>query len=183
MPCAPHHCWPLNPGRALLRCPQLTSLCILDELYRCQPPASLAGLSRLQRLCLGGACYPPGEQLGPPVSLPAGPWAASLRCLGASLDVLAQSLEVMQEATQLTRLVVTGSSFTRQDQDAFWEWAGSHPSLRQLQVEVRDDVDLPGGTLHAICSLGWSRPELRVTTELWGEDEMLCEEFAPNLND
>jgi len=158
-------CWLTGPSVAAVCCLQLTSLCIVDDLPRCHTPLALVGLSRLQRCCLCGVDY--GAELEAPLSpLPPGPWAASLRSLGAGLDVLARSTEVLATATQLTRLALAGNSLYSKDQAAFWEWAGSHPSLRRLQIEVDEYTDLSGPTLHAICSLARERPQLEVATEM-----------------
>ncbi len=143
-------------------CLQLTSLSIFNPLERCQPPAALAGLSSLQRCILE---YSTHEGVLP-TPLPPGPWAASLRSLGASLDVLARSTGLLSEATQLTRLALTHTSMENHGQEAFWEWAGSHPSLRRLQIEAGEEADLSDATLHAIGSLAHQRPELDVTTVL-----------------
>ncbi len=95
---------------AVLLILQLTSLCIDDEPERCRAPAALVGLSRLQRCCLGSP-YIAGNLEALPTPLPLGPWAASLRSLGATLDVLQHSAEMLSAATQLSRLAIMGSSF------------------------------------------------------------------------
>lgn len=48
--------------------------------------------------------------------------------------------------------------------NALWEWVRSRPPLRQLQVDMGEDVELPGSTVHAICSLARARPALDVLT-------------------
>ena len=156
-------------------CLQLTSLCMLDEPERCQPQAALAGLSRLQRCCLGSAMYDAGDWDLELETLPPGPWAASLRELGASLDVLPHSLAMLSAATQLTRLAVTGGSY--EDSDALWKWARSHPSLLQLQIDIQHGVELSTCALHAICSLACQRPELTVVTKTPGEPPLFDNEF------
>ena len=142
-------------------CSQLTSLCIWDMLGRCEPPAALAGLSRLQRCCLG-----PAEDLGalpPQAQLPAGPWAGSLRVLGANSDVLQRSMALLSAATQLQHLAVTGGTYTQLGGN-FWEWAGSHPSLLHLELHVVQSSDVPGHILHSALALNAARPSLHVTS-------------------
>ncbi|PRW32686.1 LRR receptor-like kinase family [Chlorella sorokiniana] len=155
---------------------QLTSLCILEEPDRCPPPAAVAGLSRLQRCCLGSADYAGNPEM-PPIALPPGPWAASLRELGASLDVLQHSAGTLAAATQLTRLAITGGSFKGHQQAAFWEWARIHPLLRKLQIEFLHEAELPGAAVHAICSLSRQRPALDVVTLLAEDGGTFEKEF------
>ena len=111
----------------------------------------------------------------PTTPLPLGPWATSLRELGASLDVLPHSLAMLSAATQLTRLAVTGGSY--EHSDALWKWARSHPPLRQLQVDIQYDVELSTTVLHAICSLARERPELTVVTVMPGHSKTFDREF------
>ena len=160
-------------------CLQLTSLCIIDDPERCQPPATISGLSRLQRCCLGSAKFDPAELSAQLAPLPPGPWAASLRELGASMDVLPHSLAMLSAATQLTRLAVTGGSY--EHSDALWEWARSHPTLQQLQLDILKVTQLSGATLHAICSLAHERPELTVVTVLYEEGSTFDDEFGIEL--
>lgn len=176
---------PLQLGSAVLTpvrcsrcrcCLQLTSLGILDASAFSQPPAALARLTRLQRLCLGSARYDAveeGESFRP---LPPGPWVTGLRCLGASLDVLQRSTDVLSAATQLTRLAVTGGTF-EEHSAAFWGWARTHPSLGQLQVDISRDVDWPSTTVHAMCSLAEERPAMKVSTRMAGEGRTFDSEF------
>ena len=113
----------------------------------------------------------------PAAPLPPGPWAASLRSLGASLDVLAHSTGVLSAATQLTRLALTGNSLQSDAEEAFWEWVGSHPSLRQLQIDV-GGYDVASAMLHTVISLARKRPQLEITSAMVGECGQFHREFA-----
>ncbi|KAI7836518.1 hypothetical protein COHA_009619 [Chlorella ohadii] len=162
---------------ALQRLTGLTSLCIVNWPARCLPPAALAGLTRLQRCCLDANC-PARNADPPPTPLPPGPWAASLRSLGASLDVLALSTGVLSAATQLSRLAVARSSLNDIEQEAFWEWAGGHPSLQRLQIEVGAQVTVPGATVQTLTMLAQELPQLEVAIVKAGEGDLFHQEFA-----
>jgi len=144
---------------------QLTSLCMDDDLERCQPLPGLAGLARLQRCCLSSAWWAKNSE-APAMPLPPGPWAASLRSLGAPVDVLALSTEVLSAATQLTCLAVLGGKFQEDVPEAFWAGAHEHPSLRRLQIDVPAELKIPAATLQAICNLACEWPELKVKVVL-----------------
>jgi len=159
-------------------CLQLTSLCALDQPWRCQPSAALAGLSHLQRCCLGSVGYELMDPETTAAPLPPGPWAAGLRSLGASLDVLSRSTAVLSAATQLTRLALTGGSLTCAEQQTFWEWAGRHPPLQQLLIEVDEGLDVPAAAVHAMSCLAHGRPALQVTTGLAGDTDLFWVDFV-----
>ena len=151
--------WP-----ALLPLLQLTSFCIVDAPEQRAVPAALAGLSRLQRCCLGKAGFTAADL--PLTALPAGPWAASLCSLGVTAALLPRSLNVLSSATQLTRLAITAGEYKLLREDAFWEWAQHHPPLQQLQMDVGAEDQLPGAVLHHVCCLAQGRPGLKIATEL-----------------
>ncbi len=143
---------------------QLTSLCILDEPALCEPPAALAGLRRLQRCCLGTAKYLAQQQRQQQRQpLPAGPWAGSLRVLGASSDVLPRSAALLSAATQLRHLAVTGGSYTQLGRD-LWEWASRHPSLQHLELHGEDTSEVPMHIVHNALALKEVRSSLKVTS-------------------
>ena len=112
------------------------------------------------------------------MALPPGHWAASLRSLGASLDVLWRSTEVLAAATQLTRLAVLGGNFYWLASAPLWEWAGSHPSLQQLQIDVCMQANVTGAALQAICCLARERPALNVAVVLEEDGSTFDTEFA-----
>lgn len=146
-------------------CLQLTSLCIVAAPDECYPLPSLTALSSLRRCCLGASCFCAADQPLPSVGLPPGPWAASLRELGACLDVLQHSVEALSAATQLTRLAVLGGSFQGDAQDAFWDWAAERPPLQQLQIDLPGEDELvPCAAVHNVCYLARQRPALDVIT-------------------
>ncbi|PRW51148.1 putative LRR receptor-like serine threonine- kinase [Chlorella sorokiniana] len=82
---------------------RLTTLALLGLEAAWQPPPSVGGLSRQER-----ACFMPkiaaGMPAAPATALPAGPWAASLRKLGASYDTLLLSGALLETFSQLERL-------------------------------------------------------------------------------
>lgn len=103
-----------------------------------QPPPSIAGLSRLRR-----ACFPTrASDTTPGAALPAGPWAASLRQLGARFEVLLFSPELLAAASQrLEEVGVAGGSFSASSnaygqQRRFWQWCTAHPPLCNLHIQL-----------------------------------------------
>ena len=129
----------------------------------------------MQRCCLGSADYDAADL---PRALPAGPWAATLRSLGVSAELLPRSLNVLSSATQLTRLAITGGDFKQLREAAFWEWNQRQPSLQQLQIDADEEDELPTTVLHDVCCLAQGRPGLRITTGLLGQDGTFDEEFS-----
>lgn len=83
---------------ALQQLTQLTGLYLSSTPLGGGVPLALAGLDRLQRCHLSG--------LGAGASLPAGPWLASIRELGASLVCVMNSGATLAAAAQLTRLAL-----------------------------------------------------------------------------
>lgn len=108
-----------------------------------QPPPSLASLSRRQRFCITDAEWPPSwyeDEYPPAAALPAGPWAASLRKLGAPYRALWHSGPLLAAAGQLEQLGVLEGGFSDAPNDAserFWRWCAAHPPLRQLHIEMQ----------------------------------------------
>lgn len=125
-----------------------------------QPPLAIAGLSRLQRACL--SCG--GESQGP---LPNGPWAGSLRQLGAPYGMLLLSSELLAAAGRLERLGVLGgkAAYAAAPSDAsrrFWRWCAEHSPLRQLKIEMYDNAPAAPSFVAATHDLRNARPTLQV---------------------
>ena len=92
--------------------------------------------------------------------------------------MLALSTGVLSAATQLSRLAVARSSLNDIEQEAFWEWAGSHPSLQHLQIEVGAQVTVPGATVQTLTMLAQELPQLEVAIVKAGEGDLFHQEFA-----
>ena len=163
------------PAANPLRSPQLTSLCIDDAPDRCGPFAALAALNRLQRCCLGNAERGFRQQQDPPLQLPTGPWAGSLRSLGAGWDVLPHSSQLLSAATQLTELAVTGGSLEAPLCPQFWRWAETHRSLQRLQIDVWGS--LPAWMVQYMLGLKDARPGLDIQVEQAFDDGMFSEQW------
>ena len=139
-------------------------------LFNMQPPASVAGLGRLQRACF---TYSYGNPPGGYAALPNGPWAASLRQLCASYDTLLLSGELLAAAGGLEQLCVSGrfAGAVRPDfppaaleaaSERFWRWCAEHPPLRELHFEL-DSYAPPQATfVAAVEALTPARPALGV---------------------
>lgn len=120
-------------------------------------PPAVSGLSRLQRAFFEGTA----DAHGNVPALPAGPWASSLRQLGASYDVLAASGGMLAAATQLQELHLMGGNFT-DPQHAFWAECVPHlPMLRLLHFYSDMGEFLANShILFQLADLARGRPEL-----------------------
>lgn len=123
-------------------------------------PASIAGLGRLQR-----ACFWRGEEAPapvPPAALPMGPWAGSLRELGAPYDTLVLSGDLLTAAGRLETLTVMRGDLMAADSDAsarFWWWCATHPPLQVLIVDLGNSP-VGGAFVVALNQLRNARPAL-----------------------
>lgn len=136
------------------------------------PPPSIVNLTRLQRACF----FVTGDIDGirPRVSaLPAGPWAGSLRHLGASYETLLKSSQTLAAAGQLEQLSVLEGGFKSHSSASkrFWRWCGSHPPLRRLHLEMADDHYLSPAFAAAVSGLQSARPALQVVYKLIDDSE------------
>lgn len=124
-----------------------------------RPPPSVAGLRRLQR-----ACFLIGEEVIA-AALPTGPWADSLRQLGAPFNVLLLSGELLAAAGQLERLGVLGGDLAAAPDAAserLWCWCAAHPPLRQLHIELERLEPIPPSILAVVARLTRAQPALLV---------------------
>ena len=139
-------------------------------------PSELAQLGRLQRFLLSSLDDAPSalDYRLPP----AGPWLASLRWLGLSWAIALENLDVLAAARRLEYLcLLTASGFNSSAAAAaadserwptFWRWAGTHPSLRCLGIELKwVSIESPAPTfllslLNGVLDLQHRRPALRV---------------------
>lgn len=128
------------------------------------PPPSVAGLAGLRRACFAGNEFESDDE---PSSLPDGPWAASLRTLGASYALLQHSGRLLAAAHGLEQLGVLGCSTAeggQQEEGGCWERVAALPQLQLLQVDALVDEQVPAALLAAVSALQGARPGLRV---LW----------------
>lgn len=126
-------------------------------------PPSIADLGKLQRACF--QYIDPSPEIMWLSGLPVGPWASSLRSLGAPYDMLLLSSELLAAAGQLEQLAVLDGDFEAAPSEAsarFWRWCAAHPPLRQLDVEVLEPVSPDATHLAALEELRTARPDLRV---------------------
>lgn len=159
-----------------LRCAtQLTSLAIIGTV--CSTPCAVAGLSRLQHCCLAAPCaaagaaaddeetHPPDESASCLDGLPKGPWAASLRALGAEFPSLLRSQALLQAAGgQLETLCCVGAMplASRAQQEAFWRWAAAAPRLRRIKFDLSSIEHIGGMVRSAVLALQQARPDLQI---------------------
>ena len=156
-----------------LRClTGLTALLLLREVYigEGSVPPALARLSRLQRLYF--------LDLFEPV-LPPGPYSASLRVLGASLECLNRSTELLASCVSLEHVAALRPCSAP---GPFWQWAEQHPPLRRLQLvgygwcyerehkalqKARPEVEVEEiGELSFRLLFRWQDPEWNTLSEL-----------------
>ena len=95
-----------------------------------------------------------------------GPWAASLRQLGAPYSVLRASGELLAAAGQLEHLCILGGSLVvesnaeaRAASQGFWRWCTAHPPLRQLQIDLQPATAVSSSLLDGLLG---ARPALQV---------------------
>ena len=104
------------------------------------PPVELAGLTRLQRCYLQRAGQREGDD-GEVPALPGGPWLRSLRWLGANVDILARSLDALQQAAALEFVCVHDAHFHEQFSwgapatASLFSWLASCAPLERLTFE------------------------------------------------
>lgn len=122
--------------------------------------AALAELPRLQRLCLFtyGEYYDEEDGPAPCLPLPLGPYSASLRMLGTSVDCLNRSVKLLASCGALEHVTLFQGSYA----GPLWQWAAQHPPLRRLQV--CDDLLTFSYKLELLemASLRQARPQLWV---------------------
>ena len=143
------------------------------------PPPSVARLSQLQRARFTSVAFEKageepdfvafeeaGEEPDPPDGgLPAGPWAAGLRQLGASYDTLLLSSEALAAAGQLEQLDVCGGDFGAAPTEAskgFWQWCRGHAPLQSLYLLMDGERLVHPSLVAALRGLRDARPRLRV---------------------
>ena len=130
----------------------LTSLLLDSESshspYEIEAPviAVLPGLARLQRLCLLGGGSP----------LPAGPWSGSLRAIGASLEGLGCSTQLLAACNGLQEVAVLIGG-DGDGPNLFWQWARQHASLLRVFVQLY----AASSQAAELAALEQARPELQ----------------------
>jgi len=155
-------------GEALPSLQRLTCLALFDGFEdSCQNTLpALAGLSRLQRLCIDGE-FDSGADL----SLPQGPWLASIRRLGLPWAGLEPAAGVLRRAPCLEYLCVfihhdfPGYCCTAPGAHPLWELAATHPPLRLLGFCVTWNHSRFTGVpsvAGAAATLKVRRPQLRL---------------------
>jgi len=141
----------------------LTCLAVDCDDYQRIPPA-LAELPLLQRLCFTG--IPAG---GADLSLPQGPWLASIRWLGLPWQVLESAVSVLSNAPRLEYLCIFKPRFSGnliiREAHPLWNFAATYPPLRCLGFctfgALSQLMELPFVT-NSIPTLASNRPELRL---------------------
>ena len=130
--------------------------------------AALAELPRLQRLCLFtyGEYYDEEDGPAPCLPLPLGPYSASLRMLGTSVDCLNRSVKLLASCGELEHIAVMCGDCNRPGR--FWRWAAARRrSLRRVQAP--HEYEYPGAAYGAtpfepvqVLRLQEARPQLDV---------------------
>jgi len=138
--------------------PSLHSLTCLS-LFRFdnqRMPPALAQLPRLQRLSFDG--WPDFDV---DLSLPQGPWLASIRWLGLPWEVLEPALSALASAPHLEYLCAIFGTAPPALPEAhpLWAFAATHPPLRCLGIQAADPTD--PFTPEAAAALRLRRPGLR----------------------
>lgn len=133
---------------ALQRLTGLTSLLIEHTPGNCIVPQALSGLSRLQELYL---LFSWG-------TLPCGPWSGSLRSLGAPLECLEGSTQLLATCGALQEVALL-SACTDYAPGPFWQWARQHPRCSACSLAAAGcDTRLPQWRR---SWMPWSRRGLR----------------------
>lgn len=138
----------------------LTTLALYSQAPERPPPFS--HLRHLQRLCL---CTT-GCDLAD-LSLPSGPWLASIRWLGLNFDVLTAAVDLLCGAPQLEYLCCLDcpertAGEMRPQWRAFWEFAATHSPLRCLGFVADDGNDFKLLLIDALLHLKERRPALQL---------------------
>lgn len=128
-------------------------------------PASLACLPSLQRCYLAGLHTHTQAAL----PLPAGPWLASVRCLGGNIGTLLASAALLHAASALEYIEVAGPAGLGIDWHspaaaAFFGWLAAHPPLRRVLLCLMPDSSVFESWAFTIllAELWQRRPALRV---------------------
>ena len=145
---------------------QLTTLSLAYSKLPEQLPRSLASLLRLKHLSVHSTYS--RSRIPAPKPLPAGPWASSLRALGAPLCVLCSSTEVLSSASQLKHLACLGPPVPFDGpvdatgrSRALFGFLASHPPLRCFSTESFSDQSCWSREfVAAMCRLHRLRPSL-----------------------
>jgi len=135
----------IHLNNALARLQNHTSLSLACPDYQ-HIPLALAELPLLQRLCFTG--YPAANA---DITLPQGPWLASIRWLGLPLEVLETALGFLNSAACLEYLCVMvpySANYAIPEAHPLWTFAAAHPPLRWLSFSTWSEF--PNNTCHIL---------------------------------